>query len=392
MKPSLLRRLLYAFLTFGILMGLIFPLYARFFVDWKPGMQGWFVFGCIVAGVSIGLCNYWLVRRLLLSKMQQVAQVAEAVSQYDISCECTLESQDLLGEITDSVNRMIRNLRGLLGQIQTGSDQLSDAVSVMADHGDKARLRIKQQKNISTNARQALDALSSQMQEALGQCRQVMNAATEAEDQAQVGRSTITGTLTGLSRLADEVELAGEAVHLLESQTKQIGEVLEVIGSIAEQTNLLALNAAIEAARAGESGRGFAVVADEVRQLANRTQEATGGIREQIVYLQQEAKQAAQRMEEGCDQARTGVTAAGEARVALDGIVETVENLSVTAQGLVEIIRRQESRMQELNSQIVSMTENTDASTHDVELLGTSGHNLQALSSRLQELVLEFRC
>lgn len=392
MKQSLLRRLLYAFLTFGILMGLVFPLYARFFVDWKPGMQGWFVLGCIVAGVSIGLFNYWLVRRLLLRKMQEIAQVAEAVSRYDISCECSLQSQDLLGEITGSVNQMIQNLRQLLGQIQTGSDELSGAVTVMNEHGHKAHVRITRQQECSLNARGALDALSGQMHQALEQCQQVVAAASEAEHQAQAGRNIIQGTLTGLSRLADEVELAGEAVQLLENQTEQIGQVLEVIGSIAEQTNLLALNAAIEAARAGESGRGFAVVADEVRQLASRTQVATGDIREQIVCLQQEARQAAQRMEAGRSQARAGVVAAGEAGAALDGIVGTVETLSAAAQGLVEASRRQEGQMQELDAQLLVMAEHTDASAHDVDLLETSGQTLQALSARLQKLVLEFRC
>ncbi|WP_294965224.1 methyl-accepting chemotaxis protein, partial [Sulfurimonas sp.] len=54
-----------------------------------------------------------------------------------------------------------------------------------------------------------------------------------------------------------EVELAHKIKELSED-TKQVKDVLLVIGDIADQTNLLALNAAIEAARAGEHGRGFA--------------------------------------------------------------------------------------------------------------------------------------
>ena len=55
MKPSILRRLLYSSLAFGLAMGLIFPVYAQFFVEWKPGLKIWFVLGCLVAGASIGV-------------------------------------------------------------------------------------------------------------------------------------------------------------------------------------------------------------------------------------------------------------------------------------------------------------------------------------------------
>ena len=54
MKPSILRNLLIAFIGFGLLMGIIFPFYAALFVDYKEGMYGWFVIGCLVAGVTIG--------------------------------------------------------------------------------------------------------------------------------------------------------------------------------------------------------------------------------------------------------------------------------------------------------------------------------------------------
>ena len=40
MQPSILRNLLFAFLGFGVLIGLIFPFYAAFFVDYKDRMYG----------------------------------------------------------------------------------------------------------------------------------------------------------------------------------------------------------------------------------------------------------------------------------------------------------------------------------------------------------------
>jgi methyl-accepting chemotaxis protein len=67
------------------------------------------------------------------------------------------------------------------------------------------------------------------------------------------------------------IETTFQATKVLDEKSKQVDEILVMIGEISEQTNLLALNASIEAARAGEFGKGFAVVADEIRKLAEST-------------------------------------------------------------------------------------------------------------------------
>ena len=106
MNPSILGRLRLSFIGFGVTIALIFPFYAQFFVEWKPGMLGWFVFGCLVAGVSIGVFAYVIMNIVLLSKLQNMAAMAEQVGAGDLTAQCNLVSSDLIGAIADSFRAM----------------------------------------------------------------------------------------------------------------------------------------------------------------------------------------------------------------------------------------------------------------------------------------------
>ncbi|MCK5647725.1 MAG: hypothetical protein KAI22_02495 [Gammaproteobacteria bacterium] len=116
-KPSILKNLFLAFLTFGILLGAIFPLWASLFVDWKEGMHGWFVLSCIVAGLTIGLANYWLLNIVLLRRLQCISITAMTISKNDLTQKLNVTSFDMVGDIASSFNYMTENLRNVISEI-----------------------------------------------------------------------------------------------------------------------------------------------------------------------------------------------------------------------------------------------------------------------------------
>ena len=83
MKPSILRNLLFAFLGFGILMGIIFPFFASLFVNFKEGLYIWFAISCLIAGSLIGIINYYLLNKILISKLKRIAEISTAISKHD---------------------------------------------------------------------------------------------------------------------------------------------------------------------------------------------------------------------------------------------------------------------------------------------------------------------
>ena len=391
MKPSILRNLGIAFIGFGLVMGIVFPFYAQFFVEWKPGMYRWFVIGCLVAGTTIGVVNYWLVNLVLLRKLRRISTVANAISNKDITFECRIESHDVIGEIVNSFNRMAHTLRDMITRLNTITTQLNESAHALTTTTHHSTVQIRGQQRETQNVVSAIEAMTHTIQEVVGHAMQAADAADSAKENSDSGRRVVKNTVSSIDRLASEIEQAAGVVDTLARDSQSIGGVLDVIRSIAEQTNLLALNAAIEAARAGESGRGFAVVADEVRTLASRTQQSTQEIQGMIERLQSGAHDAVQAMQASREQAKQSVTQAAQADEALQAITQAVGNINQMNNQIAAAADQQLGVSQQVNQTIHNIEQLTNESADTSQQITSAGKELTGLAGDIRDMVREYR-
>ena len=109
----------------------------------------------------------------------------------------------------------------------------------------------------------------------------------ETVEVSEKGRMDMEHVSEALNNIELSIRSLEEAVNKVGSASKEIVDIIKLIGDIADETNLLSLNASIEAARAGEAGRGFAVVASEVRNLAAQSAKSSKEITDTINMVQQ---------------------------------------------------------------------------------------------------------
>ncbi len=372
-------------------MGLIFPFYANIFVDWHPGAKTWFTIGCIVAGLSIGVVNYLLCKQILLRRLRRISDVAHAISNRDISHECTIRSDDLVGEIISSFNLMTSNLRGMIKEIGASATQLGDRSKQLATVCDAGMESASRQTAETDHVARTINELSDTVQQIAESASENASLTEDADSKAREGALIATEAIGSISTLSISINHASQVISELEEKNDSIGSVLDVIRNIAEQTNLLALNAAIEAARAGEQGRGFAVVADEVRTLATRTQQSTGEIAAIISELQQGSGDAVQAMEGARSQAESTEMKFEHTAELLAEISGDIRSISERNRSFAETASFQHSMVNDVNRHVQSINADSSQMSAGSEQIVSLTRDLNTQAGKLKGLVDQFR-
>jgi methyl-accepting chemotaxis protein len=238
-------------------------------------MKLWFTLGCMVAGISVGLFSYALVKWMLLNTLQKLASRYSEVAEGRLDARCEIESRDAIGEICEGFNNMVDSLRDIIEDLG-GSAMKFNKVSVSLEDIAKAQQRAVEEQNLN------VATMASATSEAVSTHEDISNNLSETahfsrgiSEQAAMTIDDLSSSMLGVENSNEIMKEALARMDALHNSSSDISEILSFIVDIADQTNLLALNAAIEAARAGEHGRGFSVVADEVRKLSEKTASST---------------------------------------------------------------------------------------------------------------------
>ena len=234
-------------------------------------------------------------------------------------------TEDVLGNVVDSINVMaeelgytLKDVQNVAKQVTNGSSSVLTSTETITSSAENTALATAQVAQDVRDVSQSIARMASDATEA-------SEAAQEALEAAQQGQQAVDSTLTGMQSIRREVQSISKRIKSLGDRSLEISEIVDTISRISAQTNLLALNAAIEASGAGAAGSRFAVVADEVRKLAESSSQATGRIAGLIKTVQNEVTEVVASVEDGTREVEEGYRVASLAG-------ERLKELSTIAQ------------------------------------------------------------
>ncbi|MEJ2652033.1 MAG: methyl-accepting chemotaxis protein [Gammaproteobacteria bacterium] len=309
----------------------------------------------------------------------------------DLTRRLSHHSQDEVGVIIEEFNVFVAKLQAVISDVVRSSGRLNHASEDMSGVVAEAEQAVLRQQGETAHVATAMNQMSATVQEVAANAARAAEAAEQADQETSQSKQVVVQTREGINLLANEVGKATHVIHQLETDSDNIGGILDVIRDIAEQTNLLALNAAIEAARAGEQGRGFAVVADEVRSLARRTQDSTQQIRELIENLQEVADKAVTVMEEGSAQAQSSVQQATQAEESLEVVTRAVATINEMNMQIASAAEEQSVVSGEINRNVHNISQVSEETAQGVQRSAALAGVVADESDQLLSLMNKFR-
>ncbi|WP_408980366.1 methyl-accepting chemotaxis protein [Pseudomonas sp. B21-048] len=248
-----------------------------------------------------------------------------------------------------------------------------------------------QQASRTSSVAAAINELGAAAQEIAQNAALASQHSSDARALAEDGQQVVDKTIAAMQQLSVKISDSCGNIETLNSNTVNIGQILEVITSISQQTNLLALNAAIEAARAGEAGRGFAVVADEVRNLAHRTQDSAQQVQKMIEELQVGAREAVSTMTDSQRQSESSVGIANQAGERLVSVTQRIGEIDGMNQSVAAATEEQTAVVESINVDITEINTLNQEGVENVQSTLRACADLEQQAARLQQLVGSFR-
>ncbi|EEM39144.1 Methyl-accepting chemotaxis protein [Bacillus thuringiensis serovar sotto str. T04001] len=319
---------------------------------------------CIVAAIILA---WWFSGKLVKPIQQIDTKLKELASQEgDLTARLQVNSNDEIGAIAASFNKMLENLQHIINRVQKTSVEVQTASENMLEKTNTSReatvrvqssmsnlnASIQSQASSMEESSTAMDDMAVSVQRIAESASSVAELAVATSEHASDGSTVIQKSVSQMTTIHEAVNATSEVVERLITHTKYIDTAVQSISNIAEQTNLLALNASIEAARAGEQGKGFAVVADEVRKLAEQSKTAATDINQLLHQIQNDTETASSMMSQGRSEAFEGIHVIREAGTSFTTIVEQVNKVSTQMQDISATAEEMAASAEEMNASL----------------------------------------
>jgi len=306
-----------------------------------------------IAEAAMKIITILLTLIIIFTVVYFAAKLLESIDQKEL--EIKKENEKLvylfknIAEISDTVLASSQNLSVAIEDQTSSLLEVSATSHDISNDSNEILNKSKKNQEILSTLLIANEIVANKTKDSEEKIKEFIMATNGNE-------KSLNETLSIIMDIKNSIEDTFKSTEELEQKSKEVDEILTIIGDISEQTNLLALNASIEAARAGEYGKGFAVVADEIRKLAEGTKNSLTQVSSIVGELKSKINIVEKQMDQNNKKAQAGNNIINET---VKGLNSMTSDLKLFSNNILEINEASTTLFKETKN-VVSFNEEVD--------------------------------
>ncbi len=348
----------------------------------------------VLVGIGITLLFTVLASIETTRPLKTLEKHSERIKQGNYEEWVRLATNDELGEVGASVNRMkgtivsqMDRMKELIEKLRDGIREMDSAVNTVLKVSSEQSTGASQQASAATEASAVSEQFLTTADSIARKANSVSESSASTLKACENGERTLQQMHHKFEQMSSQSQAIVETTAGLREMFQRTYEIVKVIEDIADRTELISLNALIEAVGAGASGKRFTIVAEETRKLARYANETVKDIRGLVESMQNTTFQAAEKAGTGAEMTEEGREAVEAVGKSLGSISEMASSTSALVTEITYSTNQQSTVSQQLSQSISEVKDVAAQVEQGAKEIENAVTNLKSFAKSLRETV-----